>query len=235
MDNITVILVEPQMGENIGAAARAMLNFGITDLRLVNPRDGWPNDDATATATGALEHISISVFDTLAEAIADIHVCFATTARPRNMIKPVYELDEAATIARKTHAGGQNIALIFGGERSGLDNDDIALTQGIITLPTNPEFSSLNLAQAVLLVVYGFANAISETKIEKNENTPAPQKDLEAFLVRLENSLEEHDFFKSPDLAPTMKRSVRNIFTRHDLTEQEVRTLQGILSAFTKH
>lgn len=237
MQNITVILVQPQMGENIGAAARAMLNFGISDLRLVAPRDGWPNERATAMAAGAFETMpDVQVFDGLKDAITDCHICMATTARARGMVKPVQTAHEAAQSSIAPYESGERIALIFGAERAGLSNDDIALCQSMITIPTNPEFSSLNLGQGVLLIAYEFWQALRDktTSAPSCNNTPAPQEKLEGFLSRLETELETHDFFKSPDLKPTILRSVRNMFVRGGLTEQEVRTLHGILSAFTK-
>ena len=227
------------MGENIGAAARAILNFGMTDLRLVAPRDGWPNDRATSLSAGAFEKMPpVQVFDTMQEAIADCHICMATTARSRDMVKPVQTAYAAANTSKDVFEQGQRIGLIFGPEQSGLTNDHIALCQSLITIPTNPEFSSINLGQGVLLVAYEFWQALNDlrsgtTPLHQN-SPPVTQDKMEEFLTRLDNELDAHDFFKADGLKPTMQRSIRNIFSRNDLSDQEVRTLHGIVSALTK-
>lgn len=227
-----IILTEPQMGENIGAAARAMFNFGLTDLRLVSPRDGWPNVEAECNASGALEEncVSVQVFENLEDAISDLHFVLATTARSRDLVKTVYTPSSAA---REFRGNGLKSAIVFGEERAGLTNDHITLCNGIITIPTNPDFSSLNLGQSVLLACWEWFNA-EEQAAPQNENVPAEKEKLTEFLNRLENELDAADFFKSEGLKPTMIRNIRSIFTRNDLTDQEVRTLHGILSAFTK-
>lgn len=159
-----IILVNPQMGENIGAAARAMLNFGITGLRLVNPRDGWPSAQAEAMSVGALEKMPpVQVFDSTEEALADCHYVYATTARPRDMTKPVFTAKGAARDMHERQAQGQKIGILFGAERSGLDNDDVALAHAVLTIPANPDFTSLNLGQGVLLVAYEWLQTIDET------------------------------------------------------------------------
>jgi len=239
MQNITVILVEPQMGENIGAAARAMLNFGIADLRLVAPRDGWPNESADAMAAGAFEKMpAVQVFDSLASAVADCHIAMATTARRRDMVKPVQTAYVAARDIKPAFESGQRIALIFGPERSGLTNDHIALCQSLITIPTNPDFSSINLGQGVLLVAYEFWQALNDvpsaSALPHGDSAPVTQDKMEEFLRRLEDELDTHGFFKAENLRPTVTRSIRNIFSRNDLSEQEVRTLHGVLSALIK-
>jgi tRNA/rRNA methyltransferase len=223
------------MGENIGAAARGMLNFGLTDLRLVAPRDGWPNEFAVNVAAGAFAQMApVQVFETLAAALADCHYACATTARRRDMIKPV---TDAASLAEETLARtqtGQKTAFVFGPERTGLENDEIALCHSILTLPANPAFSSLNLGQCVLLVVYEWfrqQQAAPGKILEIGEGIPAPHEKLEEFLQRLEEELETGQFFRARDLKPTMTRNIRNMFTRSDLTDQEVRTLHGMLSA----
>ncbi|MEZ5813822.1 MAG: RNA methyltransferase [Alphaproteobacteria bacterium] len=229
----TIILVKPQMGENIGAAARAMLNFGLTDLRLVAPRDGWPNPRATDTASGALDLMPpVRVFDTLAEAAADLQILYATTARRRDMVKPVFTPLSAAQDAqnRREH----RLGFVFGAERTGLTNDEIALCHNIIQIPTNPDFSSLNLGQAVLLIAHTLHQTGDNTPdkaLELGDSPPATHSDYENFLTRLEDELETGGFFKAKDLKPTMLRNIRNIFTRTELSTQEVNTLQGILSA----
>ena len=228
-----IILVQPQMGENIGASARAMLNFGLKDLRIVNPRDGWPNQRAIDMSSGALEQMPpVQVFDTLKDAIADLQVLYATTARRRDMVKPVFTPRGAAEdiLSRDD----QKTGLVFGGERAGLSNDDIALCTHIINIPANPEFSSFNLAQAVLLVAHEFFQASDETpdrNIDLGDSVPAPQDEFEHFFGRLESELESGGFFQSENLKPTMLRNIRSIFTRAELSMQEVNTLQGIVSA----
>ncbi|MFP4314299.1 MAG: RNA methyltransferase [Alphaproteobacteria bacterium] len=231
-DKPAIILVNPQMGENIGAAARAMFNFSLTDLRLVSPRDGWPNVEAERNASGALEQgcVHVQVFDNFEDSIADLHYVLATTARPRDLVKDVYAPSKAVMHA---NAKASKTGLVFGGERAGLSNDHIALCNAIITFPTNPDFSSLNLGQSVLLCAWEWFRAQDHAKPHR-DNLPAEKEKLHEFLNRLENELDHADFFKSEGLKPTMIRNIRAMFTRAELTDQEVRTLQGILSAFTK-
>jgi tRNA/rRNA methyltransferase len=226
-----IILCNPQMGENIGAAARAMQNFGLNDLRLVNPRDGWPNESAITMASGAFDVMPHpSVFDSLEDAIADLHFTFATTARARDAVKPCFTPQSAAIKAHEK--SNQKIGILFGAERSGLLNNEIALAQAIINIPTTPNFSSLNLGQSVLLMAYEWSKHSSEIKsFSEQEQIPAPLKDINAFLTRLESDLDDRRFFREENLKPTMVKNIQNIFTRNNLTEQEVRTLQGILSA----
>lgn len=230
MQNPSIILVRPQMGENIGASARAMLNFGLCDLSIVNPRDGWPSERAEAMSSGALGKMPpVQVFEHTAEAIAPLHYVYATTARPRDMAKPVLSAGEAAVDMRTRQADGQKIGILFGGERAGLDNDDVALAHGIITVPTNPDFSSLNLAQGVMLVAYEWFQAGTPKAVE-NKNIPATQAELNEFIDRLEGELDSGGFFRSPDMKPTTLRNIRSMLSRAELTEQEVKTWHGILS-----
>ncbi len=228
---LTIILSNPQMGENIGAAARAMLNFGLSDLRIINPRDGWPNERAMATSSGAIDNIQVNVFDTLTDAIADLHYCFATTSRGRDMVKPIFTPNTARIEVNRRKAQGQNIGIVFGAERTGLLNEEICQCQSILTFPVNPDFASLNLSQAVLLMAYELGSGTSSGTIDDNKQQLATQKDIHSFLCRLEEDLNERNFFRSDDLKPTMIRNISNMFTRAELTEQEVRTLHGILSA----
>ena len=230
---ISIILSNPQIGENIGTAARSMLNFGLTDLRLVNPRDGWPNERAITLSSGALDVIEPKVFDTLAEAISDLHFTFATTARARDMVKPEFTPMSAAIEGKARIAQNQNIGIIFGAERSGLLNDEISQTQAIISIPTNPDFSSLNLGQSVLLIAYEWMRvpAVEAATLDMGDSFPAVQNDINNFITRLENDLEERRFFRSEDLRATMRRNIQNIFTRADISDQELRTLHGVLSA----
>lgn len=232
---VSIILSNPQMGENIGAAARAMQNFGLTDLRLVNPRDGWPNPRAEAMASGALPRIDVSVYASLKDALSDLHFTFATTARNRDMVKPFFTPNSAAEETLKRKEQQQNIGVVFGAERSGMTNDEISLCQSIVTIPTNPDFSSLNLGQSVLLIAYAFMQdslfVQTEKKFLSADNLPATNEDIHIFLERLTSDLEAKKFFRAEDLKPTMLRNIQNIFTRGDITDQEIRTLHGILSA----
>ncbi|GJL84485.1 MAG: hypothetical protein DHS20C02_02600 [Micavibrio sp.] len=235
ISNPIIILVDPQLGENIGAAARAMFNLGLNEMRLVKPRDGWPNQAADKNSAGALAQMQpVQVFDTLAEAIADLHYVMAATARPRDMLKPVYTPKSGIKECRTRAAEGQKIGLIFGPERMGLINDAIAKSQGVITIPTNPDFSSLNLAQSVALLAYEWLRDQGKTPdkiLNPGDSFPVEQEKLEEFLTRLEEELETRRFFRTEEMRPTMKRNIRNMFTRSDLTDQEVRTLHGMLSA----
>lgn len=229
-----VILVDPQMGENIGAAARAMLNCGLTDLRLVRPRDGWPNERADAMAAGALDLMPpVRVFDTTAAALADLHYVYATTARPRDMVKPVFTAKGAA--ADMAARASQNTGFLFGAERAGLSNEDVALAHAILTVPVNPGFSSLNLGQTVLLCAYEWFQAMDGTAplVDPATEAPAPHADLNGFLDRLENELGTHGFFRTQELQPTVMRNLRNLFGRMEMTQQEVRTFHGIVTALT--
>lgn len=232
-----IVLVDPQMGENIGACARAMLNCGLTELRLVRPRDGWPNERATAMSSGALDKMpSAAVFEKTADALAGFHFVLATTARPRDMVKPVFTARQAAAELRRREARGEKTALLFGAERTGLENDDVALAHGIVTIPVNPDFSSINLAQAVLLAAYEWfqepapAPALTGTA---EDNAPAPHDKLVELFERLESELEEHNFFRTGGQKPVMVRNLRNMLARAGMTEQEVRTFHGVVSALT--
>ncbi len=234
-----VILVNPQMGENIGAAARAMKNCGLTEMRLVAPRDGWPNPAAEAMSAGA-ENIlqNARFFHTTAEAVADLHFLLATTARQRDMIKTVYTPEGAAAECVKRGATGQACGILFGAERAGLVNDDVAHADAILNIPLNPEFSSLNLAQAVLLAGYAWHSAACTTgipakELHRGETVPAEKAQLDAMLAHLEAELEKGGFFKTPERKPKLVRSLHNLFGRMDLTEQEIRTLRGVISALS--
>lgn len=230
-----VILVEPQLGENIGFVARAMLNCGMTDLRLVRPRDGWPNARARAAASGADPVIdAVRLFASPEEAIAGLGRVFATTARPRYMIKPVLTPRRAAAELRAEAARGVACGLMFGRERAGLDNDELVLADTVIQVPLNPAFSSLSLPQAVLLVAYEWYQAGDETPPEElvlGRTLPASKAELLYFFERLEGLLDVSGFFQVDDKRPGMVRNIRNIFQRKHLTEQELRTLHGILTA----
>lgn len=230
-----VILVDPQMGENIGAAARAMLNCGVTELRLVNPRDGWPNDRAVSMSSGALDRMPpVRVFDTTAAAIADLHYVYATTARPRDMVKDVFTPRTAADDMRARHNGGERIGLLYGAERMGLVNEDVALSSAVITIPLNPGFSSLNLGQAVLLTCYEWMMTGDNTPGQQlviGDTPTATQGDMDALYNRLETELEERRFFRAAEMKPTVVRNLRAMLVRARMTQQEVNTFHGIISA----
>ncbi len=234
-----IILVRPQLGANIGASARAMLNFGLTELRLVAPRDGWPNEHALKAAAGAVDVIeNAQLFDTLPEAIADLDYVLATTARPRDMVKEVYTPEEGAGRLKAAMVDGGRPGILFGAERAGLHNDDVALADAVITAALNPGFSSLNLGQAVLLLSYEWSQLSDETlavDMPMNGTRPATKQELQAFFDHLERELDDTGFLLPLDKRPAMVRNLRNMFQRAALTEQEIRTLRGIVSALTKH
>ena len=223
-----IVLVRPQLGENIGKAARAMLNFGLTEMRLVSPRDGWPNPDAGPAAAGADVVLDgAQVFETLADAVADCAHVYATTVRKRGVTKPVVTPEEAA---REVHGASGRSA--FGPERSGLETDDVALARKILTVPINPEFGSLNLAQAVILCAYEWSKqATLEQPTVTDLGEPAPQDELEGMIGQLETLLEGAGYFFPPDRAPATKRTLRNLLTKPGWNHLEVRTLRGVLSA----
>jgi tRNA/rRNA methyltransferase len=232
------ILVEPQMGENIGAAARAMWNFGLRGLRIVNPRDGWPNPAAVAMASGAgslLEEAPI--FDTTAEAVADLHVVYATTARPREMAKTVMTPQRAMAHARELVAAGKKVGILYGRERTGLENDDTVRANAIVTVPVNPAFASLNLAQCVLLMSYEWRRQTDETPPEvqaSGKSEPALSEDVGRMLEHLEAELEASNFFWPEHKKPSMVANLRNLLRRAPLTDQDVRTLRGVIRALAE-
>ncbi|MEM9617264.1 MAG: RNA methyltransferase [Pseudomonadota bacterium] len=231
------VLVEPQMGENIGAAARAMLNFGVSGLRLVNPRDGWPNAKAGAMAAGAaivIDHTE--VFETLEDAIADCQYVIATTARMRELALPVLPPVEAAANLETRISAGQRCAVVFGGERSGLSSDDVARTDAILSVPVNPAFASLNLSQAVLLIAYEWSRASGVAAIENPmaDEAPAKREDLSRFLDRFEASLDAAGYFFPPEKRSGMVRNLRAAFTRAGFTELELSALHGAIKALSR-
>lgn len=225
------ILVRPQMGENIGAAARAMLNFGLDRMRLVAPRDGWPNPKAVAMASGAgrvLDHAG--VFDDLGMALADCDYVFATTARGRELAKPVLSPERAMEQARAMASGGKRVAILFGPERAGLENDDIVRANAIVTVPVNPEFFSLNLAQSVLLMAYEWRRQGGEVAHEVLANTDfASALEVERLADHYEAELESAGFFFPETKAAGMKLTLRNMWSRLGLTRSDVQRLHGLL------
>lgn len=231
-----VILVEPQLGENVGTAARAMANFGLSDLRLVGPREGWPNDKARAASSGADSVIDATrVFSTVEAAIADLGFVYATTARERDLAKEVAGPRQAA--ARLAGLNQVKAGILFGRERSGLTNDEVALADEILTLPVDPAFSSLNIAQAVLIVAYEWRLAVLRDEragmpfTGPNAEVQASKADLIHLFEHLESALDAVRFFRPPEKRPHMVRALRTMLQRAHLSEQEVRTLRGVISA----
>ena len=233
LDGPAVILVEPQLGENIGAAARAMLNVGLTDLRLVRPRDGWPSDAARAAAAGADPVIDgARVFADVPAAIGDVRRLYACTARLRDMAKPLLTAEAAAAEMRAHSPYGEGCAWMFGPERAGLDNDDVALADTLVIVPLNPAFASLNLAQAVLLMGYAWLRAgEAEPASEGAGEPPATKAELIALFEHLEDELDAAGFFDNRERRPVTVRKLRNILQRASLREFEVRTLRGVIAA----
>ena len=225
-----IVLVRPQLAENIGKAARAMLNFGLTDLRLVSPRDGWPNPDAGPAASGADSVIrDAKLYDSVADAVADCAHVYATTVRKRGVTKPVVDPQEAAALVR---AAPERSAILFGPERAGLETDDVALARTILTVPINPEFGSLNLAQAVILVAYEWSKGTSLSQPPRTEiEPPAPQAELEGLVLQIDAALDHAGFYFPPAKVPTTKRMVRSLLTKPGWSTYEVRTLRGMIGA----
>ncbi len=228
-----IVLTRPQMGENIGAAARAMLNFGLEHMRLVAPRDGWPNPAAVAMASGAspvLDHAGL--FPDVAAAVADCDYVYATTARARGLVKPVLTPEAAMAEARAMVAAGKRVAVLFGPERAGLENEDVAHANAIITVPVNPGFYSLNLAQCVLLTAYEWmrqSSAVAGVRLELAGTDLASGIELQKLGEHFEDKLEAAGFFHPPEKVPHMKLNLRNMLGRWGMTRSEVQTLHGIL------
>jgi tRNA/rRNA methyltransferase len=232
-----VVLVNPQLGENIGAVARAMLNFGLGELRLVNPRDGWPNPAARGPASGAdLVLDRAAVFETLDEALADCRYVLATTARPRELLTPVVSPEDAARELAPRIFRGEKCAVLFGAERAGLTNDELLKADAIISLPVNPAFASLNIAQAVLVVAYEWAKVDGRTNFTSELDTarPATKGEFEGFMGHLIGALDAAGYFFPPHMRGAMEKNLRATFARAGLTEQEVRSLRGLVKTFER-
>jgi tRNA/rRNA methyltransferase len=225
-----IVLVRPQLGQNIGKAARAMLNFGLTDLRLVAPRDGWPNPEAGPAASGAdvvLERAQL--FDTVAEAIADCSQVFASTVRRRDLVMPVVGPEEMADAIASS---AERCAILFGPERSGLETEDVALANAIVTVPVNPEFGSLNLAQAVILLAYEWSRRgdLAQPTIKEVE-PQAPHGELEGLIGQLNEELDAKGYFHPPSRTQATKNTLRTIFTKAGWSSREVKAVRGIIRA----
>jgi len=233
-----VVLVRPQMAENMGMVARAMMNCSLSELRLICPREKHLSAKAVAASSGAqeiLEHAH--VYDTLTEALADVQFVLATTARPRDMTKPVYHPDEAIKLVQNKVRKGLKTAILFGAERTGLENEEIVPADGIVEIPLNPKHCSLNLSQAVLLIGYTWfhhSKDYDNTHFETGRSKIATKKELDAFLTYLEEILSEKGYFRWVEKKTRMSRNLRNIFTRNNLTSAEIQTLYGMIGSLTK-
>lgn len=244
-----IILVEPQLGENIGFTARAMANFGLTELRLVAPRDGWPNDKARAAAAGADGIIDgAKLYPNIESAVGDLNFLLATTARPRGMVKPVLTPERAAGELAARRGKGERTGVLFGPERSGLGNDVVALADAVVTAPVDPSFASLSLPQAVLLIAYEWLQAQhlhpplgratehggpAEEGLDLAGGRPATRAELLALFEHLEGELDRSGFLRPPEKRPTMVRAIRNMFHRMGASEQDVRTWRGIVASLS--
>jgi tRNA/rRNA methyltransferase len=234
-----IILVEPQLGENIGMVARAMANFGLSELRLVNPRDGWPSEKARAAASRA-DHVidAVKVFDDLASALADLNFVFATTARQRDGFKSVRGPVEAGRVLRARHGMGQRTGILFGRERFGLYNDEVGLADEIVTFPVDPDFSSLNIAQAALLMSYEWMKSGLEDETTTNfsgpEMKPASKEELHGLFAYLEGALEARGYFRPAPKKPKMIDNLRAVLTRAGFAEPELKVLRGIISSLDR-
>ena len=228
-----IILVRPQLGQNIGKAARAMLNFGLVEMRLVSPRDGWPNPDAGPAASGAdvvLERAAL--FETVADAIADCSIVFASTVRRRDLIMPVVGPE---AMAEEIHASPGRSAILFGPERSGLESEDVALATKIVTVPINPKFGSLNLAQAVILLAYEWSRGADLAQpTAKESEPPAPMAELEGLSAQLDASLEKVGYFHPPERQAATRANIRTILTKAQWSSREVKAMRGMIRAIER-
>ena len=225
-----VVLVRPQLGQNIGKAARAMLNFGLTEMRLVAPRDGWPNPEAGPAASGADQVLQTAqVFETTADAIADCSRVYASTVRRRDLVMPVVGPEEMASAIR-TSIGRS--AILFGPERSGLETEDVALANTIVTVPINPEFGSLNLAQAVILLAYEWSRkeALAQPPLKELE-PPAPMLELDGLIGQLDQALVDANYFHPPERTAATRATIRTILTKPGWSSRELRALRGMIGA----
>ncbi len=244
-----IILVEPQLGENIGTAARAMGNFGLECMRLVSPRDGWPSEKAVAASSGATHVIDqVEVFDDFEAAVSDLHFVAATTARPRDLTKSVMTPEQLALEMIERAARGEKCGILFGREKAGLHNDHVAIANTVVMIPVNPDFASLNIAQAVLLIGYEWLklrgtgtlgrepinNAPVQTGLHMRDSRPATKAELVGFFEHLEGELDKSGFLRPVEKRPAMVRNIRALFERTGATEQEIRTLRGIVASLVR-
>ncbi len=235
--NPAIILVQPQLGENIGKTARAMLNFGLTDLRLVSPRDGWPNPSAGPAASGADTVLDqAKVYANVADAVADCHRVFAATVRDRDMPKPVATPQAAAQIVAEYDASSMNCGFLFGREASGLSNDDVSHADIVLTVPVNPSFGSLNLAQAVILVAYELFNMTDGTEdmVDADREEPADKAETEGLHQHLLEELTNRGYFRSEGREATQRRTLRNLILNAGFSSQEIQTLRGVIKSLSR-
>ena len=234
-----IILVRPQLGENIGMAARAMLNCGLSSLRLVKPRDGWPNPKAQRAASGADVVLDKArVFDSVADAVGDLERVVATSARNRELSQRILSARRAAAEMRGWIGQGERVGILFGPERTGLENDDMVHADTVLSIPLNPQFSSLNVAQAVLLVAYEWAAAGEGTPAERmsdHSTRPATKDELVNLFAHLERALDESGFLRNKAMRPAMVNNLRALLQRSAMTEQEVRSFHGVIKYLAKH
>jgi tRNA/rRNA methyltransferase len=225
-----IVLVRPQLGQNIGKAARAMLNFGLTEMRLVDPRDGWPNPEAGPSASGADVILKqAEVFGSVQEAIADCSQVFASTVRRRDLVMPVLRPEE---MAERIAALPERTAILFGPERSGLETEDVALAQAIVTVPINPEFGSLNLAQAVILFAYEWSKRSELAQPTAKElEPPAPHGELDGLIRQLEEELDAKGYFHPPSRTRATRNTLRTIFTKTGWSSREIKAVRGVIRA----
>jgi tRNA/rRNA methyltransferase len=233
-----VILARPQLGENVGTAARAMLNFGLRELRLVQPKCGWPNVKALQAASGATEVLNgLQLFERVEDAASDLHRLYATTARPRDLPKPVVTVAQAAREARAALAAGERVGILFGPERTGLANDDLLYADAVVSIPVNPKFFSLNLAQAVLLLAYEWFQAAAAVP-ERQESPPpgraATKGELDQLLEHLITELDAVNFFRTADRRASISRALKLIFARAELREPDVHLLRGVIKEIAR-
>ncbi|WP_411035802.1 RNA methyltransferase [Shinella sp. BYT-45] len=234
-----IILVHPQLGENIGMVARAMANFGLAELRLVNPRDGWPSEKAISAASKA-DHVieAAKVYPSLEEAVADLEFVYATTARDRYGYKPVRSPVVAADDLRVRFRAGQKTGILFGRERTGLTNEEIALADELVTFPVNPAFASLNLAQAVLLMSYEWMKSglasVADTPFDALPQRPARKEELQGLFDHVEETLEARGYFRPAEKKPKLVENLRAILTRPSFTGTEIQVLRGVISCLDR-
>jgi tRNA/rRNA methyltransferase len=233
-----VVLVRPQLGENVGTSARAMFNFGLRDLRLVRPQCGWPNVKALQAASGATEVLNrLQVCERVEDAVSDLHRLYATTARARDLPKPVVTAAQAAREARVALAGGERVGILFGPERTGLSNDDLIYADAVVSVPINPEFFSLNLAQAVLLLAYEWfqaATAVPARQEMEPAGRAATKGELDQLLEHLIAELDAVNFFRTADRRASMSRALKLIFARAELREPDVHLLRGVIKEIAR-
>ncbi|MGY8985783.1 MAG: RNA methyltransferase [Sphingomonadales bacterium] len=236
-DQPVIILVRPQLGENIGKSARAMFNFGLTEMRIVSPRDGWPNPDAGPSAAGADRVLdAVQVFESVDDAVSDLSLVYASTVRGRDIVKSVETPNEAIAIMKEGVGRGIKVGILFGPERSGLSNEDLQQVDKIFTVPVNPDFGSLNLAQAIIIFAYEWYKFGNPPHPEEDVklDPPAVKEELQSFFTHLEGELDKRGYFHPKDRTPKMLQSLRDLWQNANLNSQQVRTLRGVIKYLTK-